>query len=135
MYMVKSERYIAAIGRRKSASAQVRYFPKGTGVVTVNGVELPKYFPHFELRERALAPFVLIKEAAKGDVSVLVKGGGKHGQAEAVALGLARALVKLDPTYKTTLKKVGLMTRDPREKERKKPGLKRARRAPQWSKR
>ncbi len=82
-----------------------------------------------------LKPFALIKEAAKGDVTVLVKGGGKHGQATAISLGITRALIKLDQTYKTTLKQAGLTTRDPRAKERKKPGLKRARRAPQWSKR
>ncbi len=133
--MVKPDRYIAAIGRRKSASAQVRYFPKGKGVITINNQELEKYFPHFEYQEEVRQPFTIIKEAAKGDVTVLVKGGGKHGQAKAIALGLSRALVKLDPTYKTTLKQAGLMTRDPRAKERKKPGLKRARRAPQWSKR
>jgi len=133
--MVKQERYIAAIGRRKSASAQVRYYPKGKGAVTINGMELEKYFPHFEWREEALRPLVIIKEAAKGDITVVVHGGGKHGQATAISLGLARALIKMDPTYKTTLKSVGMMTRDPRAKERKKPGLKRARRAPQWSKR
>lgn len=133
--MVKTERYIPAIGRRKAASAQVRYYPKGKGVVTVNNVELGKYFPTFALSERVMQPLQIIKEAAKGDVSILVKGGGKHGQADAAALGLARALVKLDASYKTTLRQAGLLTRDPREKERKKPGLKRARRAPQWSKR
>ncbi|PIW36947.1 MAG: 30S ribosomal protein S9 [Candidatus Kerfeldbacteria bacterium CG15_BIG_FIL_POST_REV_8_21_14_020_45_12] len=132
----KKKSYVYAVGRRKSASARVRmYVGEGVaGSVEVNGV------PHTEYFSAQYAPVVLeaielILEGAPGSFTVKVEGGGVHSQAEAVRHGIARALVEYNADWKALLKPKGLMTRDPRAKERKKPGLRRARRAPQWSKR
>ena len=122
------------VGRRKTASARVR-LQFGTGKIIINDKELEKYFPFFELQEIVLAPLKAIAKETKTDVSARVSGGGPAGQAVAVQHGIARALVAEDEELRKTLKTLGLLTRDPRSKERKKPGLKRARRAPQWSKR
>jgi len=122
------------IGRRKCASARVR-LTVGEGKIVINGKSLAEFFPHFELQEIAIAPLVAVDKAKRVDVSVKVNGGGKKGQSHAVALGIARSLIKDDPELRKTLKTLGFLTRDARVKERKKPGLKRARRAPQWSKR
>jgi small subunit ribosomal protein S9 len=127
--------FLKAIGRRKEASAQVKIFPSGKGAIIVNGKELKQYFPVFNLQESVLAPIKLAGREGKIDVSALVRGGGIRGQAEAVRLGVARALRILDESLHTTIKKAGFLTRDPRVKERKKYGLKKARRAPQWAKR
>lgn len=127
--------YLYAVGRRKEAVARVRLFEKGDGQMTINGREFSNYFPSFQLKDLVLAPLKLTGEAEKVDVSIKVLGGGKQGQAEAARHGLSRALVKLNPDFKPTLKKAGFLTRDPRVKERKKFGLKKARRAPQWAKR
>lgn len=122
-----------SVGRRKCASARVR-FNKGKGHITVNDKPLKEYFSFFE-EEIVLAPLKALAKEKDYDISVKVSGGGKKGQAVAVQHGIARALVKWNPDFKKTLKTLEFMTRDARVKERKKPGLKRARRAPQWSKR
>lgn len=128
-------RYVEGVGRRKEASARVRIM-NGSGKFIVNGKPLEEYFPRFGDVDFILAPFqVLQEDRSKYDVTVVVRGGGVSGQAGAVRLGLARAFAKLNPDYIPTLKKHGLLTRDPREKERKKPGLKRARKAPTYTKR
>ena len=127
--------YYSGTGRRKTAIAQVRLMP-GTGVMTVNGRPLAEYFPGGLLQTRALAPLKTVGAAQQQyDVLVKVLGGGMHGQAGAVSHGLARALVVMDESLRQTLRKDGLLTRDPREKERKKPGLRRARKAKQYTKR
>ncbi len=125
---------LQAVGRRKRASARVR-MDKGTGKITVNGKTLNEYFPYFEWQEVILAPLKALAKEKDLDFSVKVNGGGKRGQADAVKLGIARALVQWNEDFKKTLKTLGLLTRDARIKERKKFGLKKARRAPQWSKR
>jgi small subunit ribosomal protein S9 len=127
--------FVNAIGRRKEASARVKLFPSGKGALTVNGRACDSYFPVFELQESIQSPLKLSGRIGKVDIEAYVRGGGIHGQAEAVRLGIARALVVLDQELRTSLKKGGLLKRDPRVKERKKYGLKKARRAPQWAKR
>ncbi|MDO8424999.1 MAG: 30S ribosomal protein S9 [bacterium] len=126
---------LQAVGRRKAATARVRLVKNGTGIVTVNGQPVAEYFTTHESRFACAQALEAVGQTDKLDVSVLVRGGGKEGQADALRLGVARALCKLNPTFHRALRKVGFLTRDPRVKERKKPGLKRARRAPQWSKR
>lgn len=128
-------KYIYAIGRRKSAKAQVRLMETGKGEVTINGKKLKDFFNHFILQEKVLAALKAVQEEGVHDVKINVIGGGSIGQTEAIRLGIARALVKWNEEFKPVLKKMGFMTRDPRVKERKKFGLKKARRAPQWSKR
>lgn len=130
----KSSSVASAVGRRKSASARVRLY-KGEGKITINGLSLEKYFPYFELQETVIAPLKALGKEKDLDISSKVVGGGKNGQAKAVRLGVARALVEWNADFRKTLKSLGFLTRDPRVKERKKFGLKRARRAPQWSKR
>ncbi len=129
-----SRPYFYAVGKRKSAIAKVRVFQDGEGKMTVNGDSLSKYF--FSTHgENALAPLALVDMAKKVDVEAEVMGGGKPGQSDAIRLGISRALTLIDPALRTTLKQAGFLRRDSRIKERKKPGLKRARRAPQFSKR
>ncbi len=127
--------YQFAVGRRKSAVARIRFFEKGTGAFQINGQGHDAYFPTFELKKIVRDPLELTKVGTESDFLVKVNGGGKRGQAEAVRLGISRVLVKFQPDLRTTLKRAGFLTRDPRVKERKKYGLKRARRAPQWQKR
>lgn len=127
--------YIFALGRRKTSIARVRLITTGTGVVSVNGKPMEAYFNTFEQRNTVMSPLRTSGMETAVDVRAQVEGGGLHGQSEAVRLGISRALTELNPTYRKTLKKLGFLTRDPRSKERKKPGLKKARRAPQWSKR
>ena len=127
--------YYSAVGRRKRAVAQVRLYAKGKGDVAINSKKLDVYFPDLDLQQIVLAPLVLLGKDKEFGVSVLVRGGGKHGQAESVRLGIARALEEFDKDVRKTLKVAGFLKRDPRKRERKKPGLKRARGAPQWSKR
>ena len=121
-------------GRRKSSIARVRIMP-GKGNLTVNGKELDEYLPTEVLRNLAKMPFDVTGTNGKFDMIVKVEGGGLSGQAGAVRHGLARALVKASEDNKAALKTAGFLTRDPRMKERKKPGLKKARKAPQFSKR
>jgi small subunit ribosomal protein S9 len=123
-----------AVGRRKRASARVR-ISIGKGEIVVNGQPLKKYFPYFAMQEAIISPLKAMGKENSMNVSVKVQGGGKKGQADAIKHGIARALVAWNTEFKKTLKTLGLLTRDARIKERKKFGLKRARRAPQWSKR
>jgi small subunit ribosomal protein S9 len=125
--------YIAT-GRRKSSTARVRLVP-GEGKVIINGREMNDYIPFAALREVVNQPLVATETLGSYDVLVNVNGGGYTGQAGAIRHGIARALLKVDPEFRPTLKSAGLLTRDPRMKERKKYGLKGARRAPQFSKR
>ena len=129
--------YINAVGRRKTSIARVRLYVnkrEGFKTMTVNDKDVAEYFQDVQDVNTALASLTLLNiDPAKA--SIKVSGGGIHSQADAVALATARAAVKLDENNKPLLRAQGLMTRDPRAKERKKPGLKRARRAPQWSKR
>ena len=121
-------------GRRKSSVARVRLVP-GNGQIIVNGKESKDYFKKKTLEMIIRQPLVLTETEGRFDVLVNAHGGGTTGQAGAVRLGIARALLKADIEYRPVLKKAGFLTRDPRMKERKKPGLKAARRAPQFSKR
>jgi len=129
------EKYIYSVGKRKTAIAQIRLFPKGKGNIIINQKKSTEYLPDYELQETILAPLKLVDLTNKVDISILVKGGGKRGQAGAIRHGIARALNEYDKNLRKTLKVAGFLTRDARIKERKKPGLKRARRAPQWQKR
>ena len=128
------EQYIYAVGRRKESRAQVRLY-KGSGKIQINSKKLEEYFPTLEMQQRVFFPLELVNEKNKCDVSVVVKGGGKNGQVDAIRHGIARTLKLKDDNYRITLKKENLLKRDPRMKERKKCGLKRARRASQWQKR
>jgi small subunit ribosomal protein S9 len=131
------ERYIETVGRRKTAVARVRLLPaakSGEGEIIVNKKKYDAYFPLPQLQKKVASP--LEKLSLKGiSISVLVKGGGVSAQAEAVRHGIARALVEQNPDTRKKLKKSGYLSRDSRMVERKKYGLKKARRAPQWSKR
>lgn len=127
-------KYTRTIGRRKSAVAEVRMYPSGDGTMIVNGMPATEYFAA-AFQSMLTDPLRTAGRVDSVDISVLVRGGGKHGQAEAVRHGVARALLAEDENLKPSLKAEGFLTRDPRAKERKKPGLKKARRAPQWSKR
>lgn len=127
-------KYYEGVGRRKSAVARVRIFA-GSGAFTVNEKPVTEYFGVATKAALAMTPLKTTQNEGRFTVSVLVKGGGPAGQADAVSLGLARALLVADGTIKATLRKAGLLTRDPREKERKKPGLKKARKAKQYTKR
>ncbi len=131
----KGGSYLYAVGRRKTSIAQVRVIKNGKGTMTVNGKPADAYFTTYELRTIVNGPLKVSGQETAVDVSASVQGGGIRGQAEAVRLGISRALCELNPTFRKTLKKLGYLTRDPRAKERKKPGLRKARRAPQWSKR
>lgn len=124
-----------ALGRRKTSIARVHLMRNGKGKITVNGKPMEQYFTTYELRNIVQAPLKTAGQESAIDIVAECEGGGIRGQAEAVRLGMARALTELNPVYRKTLKKLGFLTRDPRSKERKKPGLRRARRSPQWSKR
>ena len=121
-------------GRRKKSIARV-YLTEGTGKITINKKDIDDYFGMETLKMIVRAPFVASETSDKFDVNVTVRGGGFTGQAGAIRHGLSRALCKMDPEMRPALKKAGYLTRDPRMKERKKYGLKGARRAPQFSKR
>lgn len=127
--------YLYGVGGRKTAIAQVRLYKNGNGTIAVNSKTLEAYFPYFEYQLIVRSPLERVGQADKLDVSARVKGGGPHAQAEAVRHGLSLALTKLNQNFRKNLKKVSFLTRDARVKERKKPGLLRARRAPQFSKR
>lgn len=127
--------YFYGTGRRKESIARVRLYPNGTGKITINNREFDKYFGLDTLKLIVRQPFVATNTMDKFDVEATVIGGGYTGQAGAIRHGLARALLKANEEYRPLLKKAGFLTRDPRMKERKKYGLKAARRAPQFSKR
>ena len=129
-----ASQYFAAVGRRKSAVARVRLFPGEEGFV-INGKPAADYFVREGDLQTATQPLVLTGTETNFRISVLVKGGGVTGQAGAVRHAVARALLEVDPDFRPVLKGSGMLTRDPRAKERKKPGLKRARKAPQYTKR
>lgn len=129
------ERYFWAVGRRKEATAQVKLFSSSSPEILINDKNYKEYFTIFEHQKNVTDPLDLVGLKEKSRVLVKVQGGGKRGQSEAIRLAISRALVKLNPELKKTLRKAGFLTRDARVKERKKYGLKRARRAPQWQKR
>jgi small subunit ribosomal protein S9 len=130
-----ADQYFEGIGRRKRSTARVRV-KIGTGSFIVNDKQLKEYFPRLGDVEAITAPMQTAGEnPSELDVSVLVKGGGVTGQTDAVKLGIARALVNMNPELRPTMRKGGFLTRDARIKERKKPGLKRARKAPTYTKR
>jgi small subunit ribosomal protein S9 len=128
------EAIVQATGRRKTAVARVRLFP-GSGKVTVNGMDPQEYFNRETLVMELNAPLVETQTRDRYDVDVTCHGGGKHGQAGAVSLGIARALAAVQPDLRTALRRTGFLTRDPREKERKKYGRPGARKRFQFSKR
>ena len=127
--------YMYGTGRRKSSVARVHLIPNGSGTILINGREIDDYFGLESLKLIVRQPLVTTNTMGKVDVDATVKGGGVSGQAGAIRHGIARALLLVDESYRAILKSAGLLTRDPRMKERKKYGLKAARRAPQFSKR
>lgn len=127
--------YFEAIGRRKTSTARIRVTTKGSGKIVVNGKDYDKYFTTKELQEVCVSALKKMKCQDKFDVSVKVSGGGINSQAEAIRHGISRALVSFNAEFKKRLRRAGYLTRDSRQRERKKFGLKRARRAPQWKKR
>jgi len=131
----KKRDYIGSTGRRKTAVARVRLYKKGEGKISVNNKEYAEYFPYFEMKDIITAPLKACGMGEDLNFTIKVAGGGKKSQAEAVRHGIARTLILLDENLRSTLKPLGFLKRDSRKKERKKPGLKRARRAPQWQKR
>ena len=126
--------YHYSAGKRKTAVARVKLFEGGTGEIMVNDMKIKDYFVPLA-RENALAPLKITGHAQSFNVEVRVKGGGKEAQSDAMRHGISRALILVDPELRSTLKREGFLRRDARKKERKKPGLKGARRAPQFSKR
>ena len=131
----KPDRYFEAIGRRKTAVARVRLFTRGEKQFLINGKPYQEYFTTPQDQQTAVASMVKMKCLDKFKVTVLVRGGGRNAQAEAIRHGTARVLVDFNNNFKKRLRKVGYLTRDSRMRERKKFGLKRARKAPQWAKR
>ena len=127
--------YMYGTGRRKSSVARVHLIPNGSGVITINGRDIDDYFGLETLKLIVRQPLVTTNTLGKVDVEASVAGGGVSGQAGAIRHGIARALLLVDASYRSVLKAEGYLTRDPRMKERKKYGLKAARRAPQFSKR
>ena len=134
--MYKSKKpYLYGTGRRKSSVARVRLYEGGTGKITINGRDIDDYFGLDTLKLITRQPLVLTETVEKVDIIATVTGGGVTGQAGALRHGISRALLQVNPEFRPALKKAGYLTRDPRMKERKKYGLKAARRAPQFSKR
>ncbi len=134
--MYKSKKpYLYGTGRRKSSIARVRLYEGGSGKININGRDIDDYFGLDTLKLITRQPLVLTETVEKVDIIATVVGGGVTGQAGALRHGISRALLQVDPEFRSVLKKAGYLTRDPRTKERKKYGLKAARRAPQFSKR
>ncbi len=131
---MEKQTYSYGTGRRKTATAQVRLLP-GNGAIIVDGAPYEERFPRLEHRQTILKPLLVTESLDKYNVVVKVNGGGVSGQGGAIAHGIARALVRANENFKPVLRKNGLLTRDARVKERKKVGLKRARKAPQYTKR
>ena len=134
MYESKRQ-YKYGTGRRKASVARVRVYENGTGSITINGRDIDEYFGLETLKLIVRQPLVATESVGKVDIICTVTGGGVTGQAGAIRHGISRALLEVNPEFRPTLKAAGLLTRDPRMKERKKYGLKAARRAPQFSKR
>ena len=134
MYQSKKP-YMYGTGRRKSSVARVHLFPGGTGKITINGRDIDDYFGLETLKLIVRQPLATTNTTDKVDIEATVTGGGVTGQAGAIRHGISRALLQVDESYRPALKAAGFLTRDPRMKERKKYGLKSARRAPQFSKR
>lgn len=130
-----STQYYEAVGRRKTASARVRLFPGGNGNLIINDKPGNEYISREVDMTAVLEPLRVLGQEKVYNVTIKVEGGGVTGQAGAMRLGIARALLKVNPEFRPTLRKGGFLTRDPRAKERKKPGLKRARKAPTYTKR
>lgn len=130
-----TDRYYEGIGRRKESSARVRLHSGGDGSVIINDKPGAEYLNRFGDLQAALAPLEATGMVAKFNVTIKVSGGGVTGQTEAIQLGVARALLEWDENLRSVLRRGGFLTRDPRVKERKKPGLKRARKAPTYTKR
>jgi len=132
----KRRDYLYATGKRKSAIARIRIYPRKTDkVILINDKKLNEYFPTVELQNIVISPLKKLDLLNKYYITIKVIGGGYKSQAESVRHGISRILVSINSDYRKTLKGEGLLTRDSRKKERKKPGLKRARRAPRWAKR
>ena len=129
-----AKKYYYAVGRRKSAVATV-HLMTGKGVITVNELPVAEYVNNAMLLKLVNEPLEQLSKTGQLDATIRVSGGGRRGQVDAIRLGISRALVQMSDEYRLSLKKAGLLTRDPREKERKKYGLKKARKAPQFSKR
>jgi small subunit ribosomal protein S9 len=128
-------RYTEAVGRRKTSVARARFTPAEKNSVMINDRELAKYFGTKDLQDSAMESFNKSKPAGNFAITIKVLGGGIHSQSEAIRHAIARVLIKLDPESRKKLKKTGFLKRDPRAKERRKFGLKKARKAPQWAKR
>ena len=131
----KTARYIETVGRRKTSIARVRITPGAKNSIVINEKDLNTYFPTTELQKIVVSPLDKTKPTDKFKITVVISGGGIHSQAEALRHGIARALVVHDAEIRKTVKAAGFLKRDPRAKERRKFGLKKARKAPQWSKR
>jgi small subunit ribosomal protein S9 len=127
--------YYEGLGRRKTSTARVRLHPDGSGQIVVNGKPYREYFGREDDWRNVSQPLALTQNETRFDVTISVNGGGITGQAEAIRMGISRALLEVDPELRSALRKAGMLSRDAREKERKKPGLKRARKAPQYTKR
>ena len=134
MTAATSKQYFYSAGKRKTAIARVKMFEGGSGEVMVNGLKIRDYLTGVQT-ENALAPLVVVDKKKEYNLEIKVIGGGKAAQSDAIRLGISRALLLVDPDLRPMLKSEGYLRRDQRVKERKKPGLKRARRAPQFSKR
>ena len=131
----KPDRYFEAVGRRKTAVARVRLFTRGEKQFLINSKPYKEYFTIMDDQQKAISSMIKMKCLDKFKIIIIVKGGGRSAQAEAVRHGTARVLVDFNKNFKKRLRKVGYLTRDPRMRQRKKFGLKRARKAPQWAKR
>lgn len=127
--------HLMSVGRRKRAVARARMTVPGKGEITINGLPIETFFPWHVYKDAACAPLLVLGKMNEYSFEIKVAGGGARGQADAVCLAISRALTKLNSENKPSLRAAGFMTRDSREKERKKFGLKKARRAPQWAKR
>ena len=130
-----ADQYYYSTGKRKTSVARVWLYPNGSGKVTINKMPAKEYFTVSTQLGTILEPLRTVEKQGQFDIRVVVQGGGVSGQAEAIRHGIAKGLVILDETLRSPLKRKGFLTRDPRSVERKKPGLKKARRSPQWAKR
>jgi len=133
--MEKTPKYHYGKGKRKTSTAKVRLYEGGSGIITINDRLIQEYVPTAKFIELILSPLVITGFEKTFDITVKVEGGGFSSQADALRHGISKALLEFNPELRSTLKKQGFLTRDSRSKERKKPGLRRARRAPQFSKR